>query len=188
MESVIGKNTIGYSELLITIRDGILQNKLASWYTSLIEDNVMEYLVKEGYDPHAVSKDYINQKPKDVARIEQNNDLLTSLLKQENEQLLYEQLIRPLTKKIYPVVNDIILVFQMNIIYHYHNKFHPHKLLLNQDFLGDYLYLVSLLDETKVRGKKADVDVVTFVGLIYGFLIRLSCECQTCMTHWNRSV
>ncbi|KAL7721937.1 Uncharacterized protein QTN25_000724 [Entamoeba marina] len=167
MESVIGKDTVGYSELLTMIDEGVLQNKLAAWYTSLIEDNVMEYLVKEGYDPHAVSKDYINQKPKDVTRIEQNNDLLTSLLKQENEQLLYDQLIRPLTKKIYPVVKDIILVFHS---------------------LGDYLYLVSLLDETKVRGKKANVDVVTFVGLIYGFLIRLSYECKTCMTHWNRSV
>ncbi|KAL7716745.1 Uncharacterized protein QTN25_005708 [Entamoeba marina] len=184
MESVIGKNTIGYSELLITIRDGILQNKLASWYTSLIEDNVMEYLVKEGYDPHAVSKDYINQKPKDVARIEQNNDLLTSLLKQENEQLLYEQLIRPLTKKIYPVVNDIILVFRYIFLNEYHIPLSQQissSQTSSQSGLFGRLFI-------SFRGKKADVDVVTFVGLIYGFLIRLSCECQTCMTHWNRSV
>lgn len=52
---------------------------------------------------------------------------------------------------------------------------------------GDYFYILSLLDESKAYGTKTNVDVVTFVGLIYNCLVRMSYECHSVVDHWAKS-
>ncbi|ELP83463.1 hypothetical protein EIN_376080, partial [Entamoeba invadens IP1] len=56
----------------------------------------------------------------------------------------------------------------------------PNKMLL------DYIYLNSLLDESKIKSaRKNDVNNLTFVGLIFNYLVRLNYECQSSLTHWS---
>ena len=104
------------------------------------------------------------------------------------------ELVHPLLDKIYPVIDSILLNFKYILLNQVNIPIEQQLTLttisnnsFGQKIVGDYLYLQSLKDESKIQTSKSrDVNVVTFIGLIYNCLIRMSYECKSCYKHWSK--
>ncbi|EKE37248.1 hypothetical protein ENU1_204330 [Entamoeba nuttalli P19] len=210
MENIIQQQFINYTQLLAIIDSGKFQEQLAKWYLQIIENGVVSFVTQEGVKMSIIGKDY-NTKPTDLNEIKRNCDIFDKLLDPKNEDKIRNELVIPITSIIYPIIKQVLLIFRYILLFVILLSFIFNSLIkyikifriefnipLNQSLnltstnsfqqkvIGDYLYLSSLMDETKVKKGKTEVDVVTFVGLIYNCLIRMTCECKTSYKHWSQ--
>ena len=196
MNKIIPQERIGYTELLQLIDNGRFQESTAKWYLELIETEVTQYVKEKGVDINYIGHDY-NTKPKDINIMKKNTEILESILNINNDEVLKQELINPLINKIYPVIDSILLTFKYILLNQYNIPIQQELSLtliennsFGQKIIGDYLYLYSLKDESKIEisksSKTRDVNVVTFIGLIYNCLIRMCYECKSCYKHWSK--
>ena len=193
MNKIIQKEQIGYTELLKLIDEGKLQESIAKWYLDLIETEVTNYVKEKGVDITCIGLDY-NNRPKNISILKQNTEILDTLLHSDNDNILRSEIVTPLINKIYPIIDSILLTFKYILLNEFDIPITQQLTLTSlsdnpfgQKIIGDYLYLLSLKDESKIQNtKRKDVNVVTFVGLIYNCLIRMSYECKTCYKHWSK--
>ncbi|BFU23888.1 hypothetical protein CL6EHI_073280 [Entamoeba histolytica] len=190
MENIIQQPFINYTQLLAIIDSGKFQEQLAKWYLQIIENGVVSFVTQKGVKMSIIGKDY-NTKPTDLNEIKRNCDIFDKLLDPKNEDKIRNELVIPITSIIYPIIKQVLLIFRYILLIEFNIPLNQSLNLTStnsfqQKVIGDYLYLSSLMDETKVKKGKTEVDVVTFVGLIYNCLIRMTCECKTSYKHWSQ--
>ena len=136
MDTFLQDNT-SYDEILEMIEKGEFQSELAKWYLAFIESEVMNYLIQHGYDKSGESNNYTHQRPSNIQSVQNNYNLLNRLLSKENEEVLTNELIKPLTNIIYPKITDVLTMFRLilKFVELQEKKNHTHHVGMNITYL-----------------------------------------------------
>jgi hypothetical protein len=81
MRPIVGAALVPVSRVEEEYLSGLKKRRLVEWWLNLVESSVESFLTRvSGYDANAVPYDYIDRKPHSLAQVEQNLQIIRSLI------------------------------------------------------------------------------------------------------------
>eukprot|EP01116_Phalansterium_solitarium_P001883 TRINITY_DN11719_c0_g1_i1.p1 TRINITY_DN11719_c0_g1~~TRINITY_DN11719_c0_g1_i1.p1 ORF type:complete len:255 (+),score=38.32 TRINITY_DN11719_c0_g1_i1:615-1379(+) len=101
IKTSLGDYLIAFHVIVAHYLGGLRKKHLTEWYLNRIEQETDDFLVRRGYNLHAVPYNYLDERPKSLNEISHNLALLHELLQPHNFGYLLRTLIQPLKDEIY---------------------------------------------------------------------------------------
>ena len=199
-----------FQDTVDDIIDKKVKEEMVSWYLSLIERRVGEYLETKGFVCDALPFNYIDNCPKDLNLVKKNLSLciyanvsisylfytlccvyfvgiVSSELSEKNRNELDKNVIIPLKERIYRVLDEHCT--SVRTLLWFHNKVEKVKELCDDGFRRELEMDVEYIEEMKRKdddpSRTEKPHIVGVSGLVMNTLLRIENEHATVLKHWN---
>eukprot|EP01094_Clydonella_sp_ATCC50884_P013098 TRINITY_DN2336_c0_g1_i1.p1 TRINITY_DN2336_c0_g1~~TRINITY_DN2336_c0_g1_i1.p1 ORF type:complete len:1008 (+),score=287.45 TRINITY_DN2336_c0_g1_i1:266-3289(+) len=190
--------------------DGTRKNELVSWWLDAIEEKVLAFLDKLGYQYKAMPENYVEDAPDDLEAIRTNTRILKDVLTPGEDKFGVQTLIKRIQGMVGPKIDE----FVDNGLYILSEKFgrtiddrtmaeaekelkenpdlfDPVELEWIDDLMKDINYLQEMRrmeDPEYAKHNEVSFHIVPLSGLTLGVLVRLENECKTILELWEPRV